>query len=103
MNTKMKYPQDKKELDEFYKEWYEENKDNLMETWNRTDVYDFASKYAEKRLFLANVVGQSEQLKALEDLKDFAYENCQPHNSDRLAEIMERLLLPTLRLRNVAL
>ena len=40
---------------------------------------------------IANVVGQSEQLKALEDLKDFAYDNCQPHNSDRLAEIMERL------------
>lgn len=33
----------------------------------------------------------SEQLKALEDLKDFAYDNCQPHNSDRLSEIMERL------------
>jgi hypothetical protein len=29
--------------------------------------------------------------KALEDLKDFAYDNCQPHNSDRLAEIVERL------------
>lgn len=40
---------------------------------------------------IANVVEQSEQLKALEDLKDFAYDNCQPHNSDRLAEIMERL------------
>ena len=42
-------------------------------------------------LSIANVVGRSEQLKALEDLKDFAYDNCQPHNSDRLAEIMERL------------
>ena len=37
------------------------------------------------------VVGRTEQLKALEELKDFAYDNCQPHNSDRLAEIMERL------------
>jgi len=58
----MNYPDDKKELDDFYKEWYEANKDRLGDTWNRTDVYDFASKYAEKRLFLANVVGRSEQL-----------------------------------------
>lgn len=46
---------------------------------------------AEQLLNLFNVVGQSEQLKALEDLKDFAYDNCQPHNSDRLSEIMEHL------------
>lgn len=45
----------------------------------------------DQALSIANVVGRSEQLKALEDLKDFAYDNCQPHNSDRLAEIMERL------------
>ncbi len=44
-----------------------------------------------KKLTIPDVVGQSEQLKALEDLKDFAYDNCQPHNSDRLSEIMERL------------
>ena len=46
---------------------------------------------ADEICSLFNVVGQSEQLKALEDLKDFAYDNCQPHNSDRLSEIMERL------------
>ena len=45
----------------------------------------------DRILLLFNVVRQSEQLKALEDLKDFAYDNCQPHNSDRLSEIMERL------------
>lgn len=45
----------------------------------------------DKQLTLTNVVGRSEQLEALEDLKDFAYDNCQPHNSDRLSEIMERL------------
>ena len=50
-----------------------------------------AIEYHNEQLRLYNVVGQSEQLKALEDLKDFAYDNCQPHNSDRLAEIMERL------------
>lgn len=59
------------------------------------------NNYAELRLgdvvgrseqfTIINVVGTGEQLKALEDLKDFAYDNCQPHNSDRLTEIMERL------------
>jgi len=53
-----------------------------IEEWHESEV---------KKLPIHNVVGQSEQLKALEDLKDFAYENCQPHNSDRLSEIMERL------------
>lgn len=49
------------------------------------------AEYREiKQLTIPVVVGQSEQLKALEELKDFAYDNCQPHNSDRLAEIMER-------------
>lgn len=44
-----------------------------------------------KNCSIPDVVGQSKQLKALEDLKDFAYDNCQLHNNDRLAEIMERL------------
>jgi hypothetical protein len=48
-------------------------------------------KVADKICSLFNVVGKSEQLKPLEDLKDFAYDNCQPHNSDKLSEIMERL------------
>jgi len=43
------------------------------------------------KLNIPVVSQQSEQLKALEELKDFAYDNCQPHNSDRLAEIVERL------------
>ena len=47
--------------------------------------YQIAYRYLEK------VSKQSEQLKALEGLKEFAYDNCQPHNSDRLAEIVERL------------
>ena len=46
---------------------------------------------SESALPISDDVGRSEQLKALEDLKDFAYDNCQPHNSDRLSEIMERL------------
>jgi len=52
---------------------------------------DIVDEIREEALIIDGVVGQSEQLKALEDLKDFAYDNCQLHNSDRLAEIMERL------------
>jgi hypothetical protein len=51
----------------------------------------YLNEYKTEQLTLTDVVGRSEQLKALEDLKDFAYDNCQPHNSDRLSEIMERL------------
>jgi len=31
------------------------------------------------------------ELQAIEELKDFAYNNCQLHNTDQLNEIMERL------------
>ncbi|QDP47329.1 MAG: hypothetical protein Unbinned4388contig1000_48 [Prokaryotic dsDNA virus sp.] len=55
MNLKMKYHKDRKELDEFYREWFIENEDNIEERWCRPDVYDFASKYAEKRLALFSV------------------------------------------------
>ena len=47
MRTKVKYPTDLKQLDDFYKEWYDENKHLIAETWQRPDVYDFASKYAK--------------------------------------------------------
>ena len=42
-------------------------------------------------LVLYNVVGQSEQLKAISDLKDFAYEVCPLHREDDLEEIVGRL------------
>ena len=32
-----------------------------------------------------------EKLQAIEDLKDFAYNNCQLHNTEQLYEIIERL------------
>ncbi len=65
----------------------------VVDMFDLKSLYGLMEEYAEavKKLSIHNVVGQSEQLKALEDLKDFAYDNCQPHNSDRLAEIMERL------------
>ena len=58
---------------------------------NGRDTTDLSPLEKWLILRLYNVVGRSEQLKALEELKDFAYDNCQPHNNDRLAEIMERL------------
>ena len=42
-------------------------------------------------LRLSNVVGQGEQLKAVEKLKDFAYEVCPLHREDDLEEIVSSL------------
>ena len=44
--TAVKYPKDREKLDDFYKDWYEVNKNDLADTWQRPEVYDFASKYA---------------------------------------------------------
>ena len=44
-----------------------------------------------KALSLVAVVGRSEQLKAISDLKDFAYEVCPLHREDDLEEIIDRL------------
>lgn len=42
-------------------------------------------------LRLFSVVGRSEQLKAVEKLKDFAYEVCPLHREDDLEEIVDSL------------
>ena len=79
----------------------ESNQDKIQTIINEAEyeilAFDRTSKVVSeklintlKKLALCNV-RQSEQLKALEELKDFAYDNCQPHNQQRLAEIMERL------------
>lgn len=44
-----------------------------------------------EQLRIANVVGQSEQLKAVEKLKDFAYEVCPLHREDDLEQIVGSL------------
>ena len=44
-----------------------------------------------EQLLLYNVVGQSEQLKGLEDLKQWCFETCQPFEEERLHEILKRL------------
>lgn len=53
---------------------------------------DYTATYKLKDL-LKEYAGQCNiaDVVALEDLKDFAYDNCRLHNSDRLSEIMERL------------
>lgn len=42
----------------------------------------------DKVLALFDVVGQSDQLKAVEKLKDFAYEVCPLHREDDLEQIV---------------
>ena len=44
-----------------------------------------------KQLHLHDVVGRSEQLKAVEKLKDFAYEVCPLHREDDLEKIVDSL------------
>lgn len=45
----------------------------------------------KKEVAAINYTHSCEELKAIEDLKDFAYNNCQLHNTDQLDEIIERL------------
>jgi hypothetical protein len=49
------------------------------------------NKSTKKAWKIADVVGRSEQLKAISDLKDFAYEVCPLHREDDLEEIIGRL------------
>ena len=44
-----------------------------------------------KQIIKLNYTHCCTELKAIEDLKDFAYNNCQLHNTDQLDEIIERL------------
>ena len=55
------------------------------------DMMKFAKLYHTEQLILSGVVGQSEQLEAIEDLKEWAYDNCNSFTQERLNEIIERL------------
>lgn len=63
-------------------------KNGLLEM-SMEDIYSTMERYAELRL--SNVVGRSEQLLAVEKLKDFAYEVCPLHREDDLEEIVGSL------------
>lgn len=52
-------------------------------------IYGFDALF--EQLLIQRVVGQSEQLKALEDLKQWCFETCQPLEEERLHEILKRL------------
>jgi len=55
-------------------------------------LFDKAIKEAvTEALRIHDVVGRSEQLKAVEKLKDFAYEVCPLHREDDLEEIVGSL------------
>ena len=72
--------------------------DDLIELFKKLDgKSDEIKKHNLDRYveyFLLNlpvVVGQSEQLEAIEDLKEWAYDNCNSFTQERLNEIIERL------------
>ncbi len=69
-----------------------ENRDRIIEllTAVRYTTNDI-EKVADEICLLFNVVGQSEQLKAFEKLKDFAYEVCPLHREGDLEEIVGSL------------
>jgi hypothetical protein len=50
-----------------------------------------ATKAVNEALYIHVIVGSSEQLKAIEDLKELAYEVCPLHRTDDLDGIIERL------------
>ena len=62
------------------------------------DIFDKKEPLANVKARLYYVLNEAinytrccTELKAIEDLKDFAYNNCQLHNTDQLDEIIERL------------
>lgn len=59
----------------------------LMKVWNECEQ----GQGKVKNCSIPDVVGRSQQLKALEKLKDFAYEVCPLHREDDLEEIVGSL------------
>ena len=75
--------------------------DNEIELLNAIKRNEELSDYGKEKLIEFNeikkaltipvIVGQSEQLEAIEDLKEWAYDNCNSFTQERLNEIIERL------------
>ena len=63
--------------------------DNLLEQLYKKEIDMIELR--NQLLHLYNVSWRSEQLKAISDLKDFAYEVCPLHREDDLEEIVGRL------------
>jgi hypothetical protein len=67
-------------------------KDKIKEICNKLNREQISVQGATEQLFdLYNVVGQSEQLKAVEELVDFARDVTNVCDLDRLEEILDRL------------
>ena len=67
----------------------EEKMKQLIQQYNKGGFTQ--SEFEWELLNLYAVSRQSEQLKAISDLKDFAYEVCPLHREDDLEEIIGRL------------
>ena len=81
-------------MEELFNKWLE-SKDTTENVINhlkgqKSFHLDFL-KYVTEQCKIRFVVGQSEQLKAVEKLKDFAYEVCHLHREDDLEEIVGSL------------
>jgi hypothetical protein len=75
-------------VDKLLKGILEEEMSAEMRTW----LMELSILIGEERaLRQPAVVGRSEQLLAVSDLKDFAYEVCPLHREDDLQEIISRL------------
>ena len=73
------------------KQIYREETD--LEPYHKSygDYGSYDDKYVKWLEAKINYTRCCTELKAIEDLKDFAYNNCQLHNTDQLDEIIERL------------
>ena len=72
--------------------WIGTHYNNLpTDSGNMTERSRRFLKENEQAFSLFDVVGRSEQLKAVEKLKDFAYEVCPLHREDDLEEIVGSL------------
>ena len=81
-------------MEELFNKWLE-SKDTTENIINhlkgqKSFHLDFL-KYVTEQCNIPVVVGQNEQLKAVEKLKDFAYEVCPLHREDDLEEIVGSL------------
>ena len=78
----------------FDKEYGPDHIKEVVEMGDIVSIYALMEEYAEKilkDLRKNEVVGRSEQLKAVERLIDFAYEVCPLHREDDLKEIRSSL------------
>ena len=72
-------------------EWAEIFQEQIQNGASQSDIIQMLEEYGNQALRIHGVVGRSEQLKAVQKLKDFAYEVCPLHREDDLEEIVGSL------------